>query len=285
MNTTVVPDLGGLLSADAERLYHRLLREGVVPVGGEPSPGAEELIEAGAAYLNGNEARLLPVSPPIALRLLLERQHRELADRHSALADSWRQFSVLVAPAASGGDVLLGAEEAAKRAIELRLSARREVRVAVVTSGLPASAPSSEARVRTVYDASYAVWSTGLRAGEEARIRHGVPLDLVHVDDRAAVAGRLLVTDPGLLGALAAWFDLMWADAATVAVTPQRTSLTPGQLRVLRLLAAGRSDTAISREIGTSVRTVHRHVRAVLDVLGVESRFAAGAAAAKRGWI
>jgi DNA-binding NarL/FixJ family response regulator len=44
-------------------------------------------------------------------------------------------------------------------------------------------------------------------------------------------------------------------------------------------------DEAIARALGTSVRTVRRHITALLEMLGVNSRFAAGAAAAKRGWI
>lgn len=287
-----VPDLGGLLSVDAEQLYRRLLRDGVVPA---DEGGAQELIEAGAAYVTGLAGgHLQPVSPPIALRLMLERQHRDLATRHRALAEGWRQFSVMVGPGAESGgerpagvgiEVLSGPEEVARRAVELRLSAQREVRVAATSAQPPLPAAPEGVRVRTVYDAAYAAWGASLRAGEEVRIRTAVPADVVHVDDRAAIVNSLLITNPGLVSTLAGWFDLMWIDVASVVVTHERTGLTPAQHRVLRLLAAGRSDVAISRECGTSVRTVHRHVRAVLDLLGVESRFAAGAAAARRGWI
>lgn len=291
----VVPDLGGLLSTEAEQLYRRLLRDGVVPVVGEP--GAQELIDVGAAYVTG-KARLSPVSPPVALRLMLERQHRELAARHRALAEGWRHFSNLVELETSPGreasgvgssgvgiEALPGPDEAARRAVELRLSAQREVRVTATSALSPVPGAPAGVRVRTIYDASYAAWGSSLRPGEQARIRTAVPTNLVHVDDRAAIVGALLITNPGLVATLAGWFDLMWLDVASVGVSHERTDLTPAQHRVLRLLATGRSDLAISRECGTSVRTVHRHVRAVLDVLGVESRFAAGAAAARRGWI
>lgn len=286
----VVPDLGGLLSTEAEQLYRRLLRDGVVPLVGEA--GAQELIDVGAAYVTG-KARLSPVSPPVALRLMLERQHRELAARHRALAEGWRHFSDLVELEASPGrepsgvgiEALPGPDEAARRAVELRLSAQREVRVTATSALSPVPAAPAGVRVRTIFDASYAAWGSSLRPGEQARIRTAVPTNLVHVDDRAAIVNALLITNPGLVATLAGWFDLMWLDVASVGVSHERTDLTPAQHRVLRLLATGRSDLAISRECGTSVRTVHRHVRAVLDVLGVESRFAAGAAAARRGWI
>jgi predicted ATPase/DNA-binding CsgD family transcriptional regulator len=53
-------------------------------------------------------------------------------------------------------------------------------------------------------------------------------------------------------------------------------SLTPRELEVLRLLAAGRSDREIAGELFISHRTVHRHVAGVYAKLGVSSRAAAG---------
>ncbi len=49
--------------------------------------------------------------------------------------------------------------------------------------------------------------------------------------------------------------------------------------------AAGRPDAAIACRAGNSVSTVRRHITAIMHRLGVESRFAAGAAAQRRGWI
>ena len=37
--------------------------------------------------------------------------------------------------------------------------------------------------------------------------------------------------------------------------------------------------------LGISVTTVRRHITAIMHRLGVSSRFAAGAAAQRRGWI
>jgi len=50
-------------------------------------------------------------------------------------------------------------------------------------------------------------------------------------------------------------------------------------------MASGMSDETIARSVDTSVRTVRRHISSVMENLGVNSRFAAGAMAAKRGWI
>ncbi len=50
-------------------------------------------------------------------------------------------------------------------------------------------------------------------------------------------------------------------------------------------MARGLSDAQIAREAGISLTTVRRHIKAIMSRLGVSSRFAAGAAAQRKGWI
>jgi ATP/maltotriose-dependent transcriptional regulator MalT len=59
--------------------------------------------------------------------------------------------------------------------------------------------------------------------------------------------------------------------------------LTARQLEVLRLLAAGRTNTQIAEELVVSIRTVDHHVSAVLGKLGVPSRTEAARVAAELG--
>jgi DNA-binding NarL/FixJ family response regulator len=61
--------------------------------------------------------------------------------------------------------------------------------------------------------------------------------------------------------------------------------LTPAQQTILELMAAGWQDDKIARLAGMSTTTVRRHIAAIINRLGVSSRFAAGAAAQRRGWI
>jgi DNA-binding NarL/FixJ family response regulator len=51
--------------------------------------------------------------------------------------------------------------------------------------------------------------------------------------------------------------------------------LSPREIEVLRLVAAGRTNHAIATELFVSERTVHRHVSNIFDKLGVHSRTAA----------
>jgi DNA-binding NarL/FixJ family response regulator len=50
-------------------------------------------------------------------------------------------------------------------------------------------------------------------------------------------------------------------------------------------MAEGLNDDAIARRAELSTTTVRRHIAAILTRLNVTSRFAAGAAAQRRGWI
>jgi DNA-binding CsgD family transcriptional regulator len=58
---------------------------------------------------------------------------------------------------------------------------------------------------------------------------------------------------------------------------PQRQELTGRQRQITSLLATDLSDDAIAETLGISVRTVRSDIAGVLAMLGVRSRFAAGA--------
>ena len=69
------------------------------------------------------------------------------------------------------------------------------------------------------------------------------------------------------------------------AATPRahRTDLTTRELEVLRLIAAGRSNREISRELGVAEKTVKTHVSNVLTKLGVADRTQAALYAVEHG--
>jgi len=50
-------------------------------------------------------------------------------------------------------------------------------------------------------------------------------------------------------------------------------------------MAEGLNDGAIAHRSGLSITTVRRHIAAIMTRLDVSSRFAAGAAAQRKGWI
>ena len=133
-------------------------------------------------------------------------------------------------------------------------------------------------------------------AGEQARLLPSVPMKMKLADTTTAMlpltpngtAAALVVRAPVIITALREYFELLW-DRATplkpIREAPSGDRLPPAQQKVLELMAEGLNDDRIARRLAVSTTTVRRHITAILHRLGVSSRFAAGAAAQRKGWI
>src|SRR5260221_8018002 len=167
----------------------------------------------------------------------------------------------------------------------------------------PLPASGSRVRCRSIYDASVMDDPVGRRiiracadAGEHARLLPQVPMKLKLADYTTAMlpltpagtGGALVVRAPVIIAALREYFEMLWERA--IPLIPQRPAAsgdrpTAVQHKVLGLLAEGLHDDAIARRAGISTTTVRRHIAAIMNRLNVASRFAAGAAAQRRGWV
>ncbi len=132
------------------------------------------------------------------------------------------------------------------------------------------------------------------RSGEQIRV---VP----EVHTRLAIVGtaRALLPDPpgvandrkliirqrGLVEMLVAYFDALWDSAAAVPHLDTGDARPDLRRLLLTQLAAGSNDEQIARTLGMSLRTVRRRVHGLMSDLGVDTRFAAGVEAVRRGWI
>jgi DNA-binding CsgD family transcriptional regulator len=117
---------------------------------------------------------------------------------------------------------------------------------------------------------------------EAARVRVllGLACRTLGDDDTAALE---LEAARDVFARLGAAPDLARADSLTRrAASVDARGLTPRELQVLRLLAAGRTNKAIAAELVLSERTVDRHVSNIFTKLGVSSRTAATAYAYKQ---
>jgi DNA-binding CsgD family transcriptional regulator len=117
---------------------------------------------------------------------------------------------------------------------------------------------------------------------ESARVRVllGLACRTLGDDDTAALE---LEAARDVFEQLGAAPDLARADSLTRrAASVDARRLTPRELQVLRLLAAGRTNKAIAAELVLSERTVDRHVSNIFTKLGVSSRTAATAYAYKQ---
>lgn len=320
-----VHPLAGLVSAGAEALYLRLRASGSIHLGtgpGEVDPNATatvELLDLGLAFRSGNDDSMIrPVDHAVALRLLLEQRQNELVSAQRRILDGWSRLTDLL-PRDVGGSSPSNLEgivplddfgEVVTRAAELYPSAKRRMR-GIETGEFP-TRPTRErvrtppqialnagARFQMIYQITYLSTQAGagiikesISRGEEVRLRPEVPLKMLHIDDSVALVSTdrsantaLLVHAPAVLAMLAQWFDLLWNDPASMVPDGGNDSaLTNGQRRVLELMAVD-GDEAIAHRLNMSVTTVRRHVKVIYSALGVDSRFAAGVAAVKRGWI
>jgi DNA-binding CsgD family transcriptional regulator len=124
---------------------------------------------------------------------------------------------------------------------------------------------------------SWTAWRTLDAPYESARTRVLVGLACRALDDADAAALEFDAAADAFreLGALP---DLARVEALIDEPTARAAGgLTPREIEVLRLVAAGRTNRAIADELVISERTVGRHLSNIFDKLGVSSRAAATA--------
>ncbi len=112
-----------------------------------------------------------------------------------------------------------------------------------------------------------------------ARVLLGRACRAMHDDEGAALE---LAAARQVFRQLGAHPDVVLVDALGGA-RPVDLPLSPREVEVLRLIAAGRTNRSIARELTLSEKTVHRHVSSILTKLGVGSRTAAAAYAYEHG--
>ncbi|QBR92235.1 helix-turn-helix domain-containing protein [Nocardioides euryhalodurans] len=102
---------------------------------------------------------------------------------------------------------------------------------------------------------------------------------LVAGPDNCAQVGLLWLRGAPAIRAATGYLDAVrrTSVAASALVAPEGVSLTPRQHAVARLLTSGLRDTDAAERLGVSLRTFRTEVARILDELGCETRFAAGA--------
>lgn len=247
----------------AEEAYGRASR-----FGREPQPGlallrlAEGQHDAalraiqrvvGATPAALSRARLLPAFVEIALAAGQVDEARGAADELSEIAERFGTDVLCAMAAHARGAVLLadgdaqGAVEPLRRAFEVW----RQV-----------GAPYIGARIRVLLS----------RACDALGDRDGARLE--------RDAARRVFEELGAAPALAAMDGL-----GEETVRNEGHGLTPRELEVLRLVATGKTNKAIGRELFVSEKTVDRHVSNIFTKLDVSSRAAATAYAYEHGLV
>lgn len=132
--------------------------------------------------------------------------------------------------------------------------------------------------------------------GEQVRTVPVVPMRMLISDRRVALVpidpantalGAIVVETPGIVAAFVSLFETYWA--AGVPFGEDRAAddgvLTPHEQQVIRALADGLRDEEIAESLAVSVRTLRRTVASLMERLNASSRFSAGVAAVRQGWL
>ena len=267
-------------------------------------------------------AWLRPASPDLALQGVLAGHQNRLAHDQELLLDGSRRLADAQARFGTGMkgrfpahlvSVVSDRAEISELSASLANTARRdwmtlenlhtEMPLTEDFAALPLPAFGGRVRCRSIYDAASMddpvarqVIQACAEAGEQGRLLPQVPMKMKLADETTALlpltpagtSGALVIRAPVIISALREYFEMLW-DRATP-LRPQRPAasagrLTPAQQAVLEMMAEGLGDDAIARRAGLSTTTVRRHIAVILKRLNVSSRFAAGAAAQRRGWI
>jgi DNA-binding CsgD family transcriptional regulator len=267
-------------------------------------------------------AWLRPASPDLALQGVLAGHQSQLArdqelllDGHRRLAGAQAQFGIgmngrfpvhlvsVVSDRAEISEFSASLVNTARKDWMTLENLHTEMPLTEDFAQPPLPVFGGRVRCRSIYDVSAMddpvarrVIRACAEAGEQARLLPEVPMKMKLADQTTALlpltptgtAGALVVRAPVIIAALREYFELLWERATPL--KPQHPAapadrLTPAQQAVLELMAEGWQDDKIARLAGMSTTTVRRHIAAIINRLGVSSRFAAGAAAQRRGWI
>lgn len=312
------------------RAYHVLMRLPTATAGelaerlgvglAEVSTTLAALLRRGAVSRTPDDPhRWRAVPPDLAFGPELRRRQRSLAVIEEAVDRLSAEYRNQLALRGTGDliEVVFG-EAIAPRVQELQRKAGEEVCAIVKTPTFAVEARENQAErdglaagiaFRTIYPREVLELpgdpfelAESVRLGEQARVVAETPLKLIMVDRSVAVVpvlpaestepSALLVYPSGLLDALVALFETMWA-TATPLLAADRGDVregagdapSPADLHLLSLLLAGLTDQAIAAQLGLSMRTVQRRVHGLIELAGVRTRLQLIWRAAHRDWI
>lgn len=311
METILSRETAGLYRDLVGGKYHVVRRSAA---GVELCESERELVDAGFARVSDTDPPTLTALPPAQVaQFVLRDMSTQLASWHRNASRAVDELMELQRVA--GGDpndrpmarVVTDHDEVLTLSGDLQRDAREELLSwdMVLPAGAlcePRPSPALDdppPQWRTIYTNEFAgpelcwILDGTVGRGGQVRLIRSLPMKLLVADRRQALVpldstglgGAVLFESPTAIDGLRAMFDAFWDRASPY--PPERDTagvLTPYEKYALDLLVAGLKDDDIAARTHVSVRTVRRHVASILDKLGVDTRFAAGVQAAKRGW-
>ncbi|MEU2230921.1 helix-turn-helix transcriptional regulator [Streptomyces vietnamensis] len=309
-------DLG--LTSDEEAVYRTLIAQpstgtdAVAEAARLPPARAaaalRSLTAAGLAAAREADGTYLAAPPAIALGAELAAHRERLQRAELAVAELVETYRTGTLDRAQRElvEVVEGVDAVRQRYIQLQLAATRTIDV--FSTGLaravgPGNTEEStvlarSVRVRAVIDQAFLTEPGGtenvdrsLDDGVRVRTTPEIPLKMILCDGEVAMLpllGRGAEVDPSLVlrGGMAnvaqALFDAVWERA--IPYQEHRFGIDQLDTRILRLLLAGLTDTAVAGQLDLSARTVQRRLQALMARAGVTTRLQLGWHARHHGW-
>ena len=123
----------------------------------------------------------------------------------------------------------------------------------------------------------------GLQAGARGFLLKDTPRDML-LDTIQAAAKAETLLQPDIMSRLLAHTQAKATNVGEKTAVPP-SPLTERELEVLQTVANGETNKGIALQLGISARTVKAHLTSIYNKLGVDSRAAAIAVAAQKGWL
>ncbi|MEU8080044.1 helix-turn-helix domain-containing protein [Catellatospora citrea] len=281
------------------------------------------LVEWGLAIRSTGE-QFTATPPAMALGALISRHRDRLRTAEQALVSFAEQHRAAMTGRDINDliEVVTGVDAIRHRFLQVQQAACTQVR-SFITAPFVAVPPEQNSaepaaigrgvRFRAVLDRAVlaepgivADAIASLRNGVQLRVADQLPMKLVLADadlglvpltlTPAGEPGAVLLHRSGLLDALDALFETVWHNAYPLNLTsndgePETVAESgphgPTDLdrRILTLLLAGLTDQTAAAQLGLSPRTLHRRLRNLMDIAGVQTRMQLGGYATRRGWV
>jgi DNA-binding CsgD family transcriptional regulator len=208
-------------------------------------------------------------------------------------------------------------DQAAIASVLMHYADRSEQELLSVAPGrLPSTRIDGRTRVANVYSARRGIKTRALyqhtalrdratrsylnelaQNGAKIRLAPSVPGRSLVIDRSVALLpiptddpgrhGLAIVRERNVIAWVVATFEQLWAEASpleeVIHKETDEAELDQTRAAILRLMAEGEKDEAISRRLSISVRTCRRHIADYMAQVGASSRFQAGVIAARAG--
>ncbi|MEO8889246.1 MAG: helix-turn-helix transcriptional regulator [Jatrophihabitantaceae bacterium] len=295
----------GCTVADLDKPMAKLTEMGLVRTSDGERLSAVSPMLAEATVLGAEDLELG------ARRALLEERRNTIR----RLVPDWNEVLTAAAVHETAVDVISDPAQIGNVLMHYAEQCREEL-LSVAPGRLPKTRIDSRTRIANLYSLRRGIKTRALYQHTALRDRHTRSY-LTELADNGAkirfapsVPGRSLVVDrdvallpiptdtPGRQGLavvrernVVAWviatFEQLWAEALPLEEVIARQSddaqLDHTRAAILRLMAEGEKDEAISRRLSISVRTCRRHIAEYMSQVGATSRFQAGVIAARSG--